>query len=598
MAAFVTVLGLVHPIWAETVEHPVMLLDGVWFETRADTGTNLVTLQVGDDLLEVDRGEMATTRSDPTFFIETGSGSPGLLSSSAIHLAPASRMRNNEGTASTIAFESGFSLAGGGREVVFLDLGRAAGAADAVVWLPQEKVLVTGRLCSVGPVDLSIESDTAAWVEALERLRDLEPEWVIPWRGLPGGADLIENQIQRLSGLRTAVHDGLISGRTVDALAVETDAPWFAVWRDEDPAAADRALLAVFDELSGRRTPWELLEERRLREGESPTKGDDGWTPPTKVLWRNRWPDRIPMLAQVAPGVEIIPFDTAEEALASIEGADAIIGTATPELLAAGTELRWVQVGAAGVERYLKISRLADGEVLLTNGQRLASPVIGEHAMALTRALARGLNRAVAAQVDGEWRRFEIGDAAPLTQLRGKTLLVVGLGGIGTEVARLADAAGMRVTAIRSSRRSGPPFVAKVGLTEDLTEYVAQADVVVNCLPMTPDTEDIFDAAIFGAMRETAFFINIGRGGTVDTDALVAALENGVISGAGLDVTDPEPLPEGHPLWRAPNLVITPHFAAWSDAGRELQWLLFRENLRRFVAGERLLSVVDPARGY
>ena len=115
---------------------------------------------------------------------------------------------------------------------------------------------------------------------------------------------------------------------------------------------------------------------------------------------------------------------------------------------------------------------------------------------------------------------------------------------------------------------------------------------------MTPDTEDIFDAALFGAMRETAFFINIGRGGTVDTGALVAALENGVIAGAGLDVTDPEPLPEGHALWQAPNLVITPHFAAWSDSGRELQWLLFRENLRRFVAGERLLSVVDPARGY
>jgi D-2-hydroxyacid dehydrogenase (NADP+) len=121
---------------------------------------------------------------------------------------------------------------------------------------------------------------------------------------------------------------------------------------------------------------------------------------------------------------------------------------------------------------------------------------------------------------------------------------------------------------------------------------------VVNCLPMTPDTEDVFSAELFTAMKETAFFINVGRGGTVDTDALVAALNDGAIAGAGLDVTDPEPLPEGHPLWQAPNLIITPHFAAWSDAGRELQWLLFRENLRRFVVGEHLLSVVDPERGY
>ena len=156
----------------------------------------------------------------------------------------------------------------------------------------------------------------------------------------------------------------------------------------------------------------------------------------------------------------------------------------------------------------------------------------------------------------------------------------------------------MRVTAIRSSRRSGPPFVAKVGLNEDLKTFLGDADVVVNCLPMTPDTEDLFDTELFGLMKTTAFFVNVGRGGTVDTDALVAALENRVIAGAGVDVTDPEPLPEGHPLWKAPNLVITPHFAAWSDAGRELHWLLFRENLRRFVAGERLLSVVDPQRGY
>ena len=236
--------------------------------------------------------------------------------------------------------------------------------------------------------------------------------------------------------------------------------------------------------------------------------------------------------------------------------------------------------------------------MLLTNGQKLASPEIAEHVMALTRALARGLGFAVTAQNRGVWVRSEIGDLAPLVRLRGKTMLVVGLGGIGTEVARLASAAEMRVTGIRSSRRSGPPFVDRVGLTEDLAAFASEADVVVNCLPMTPDTADIFDAALFKAMKPTAFFVNVGRGGTVDTDALIAALTNVDIAGAGLDVTDPEPLPPGHPLWKAPNLIITPHYAAWSDIGRERRWLLYRENLRRFVAGEPMLSVVDPERGY
>jgi phosphoglycerate dehydrogenase-like enzyme len=296
--------------------------------------------------------------------------------------------------------------------------------------------------------------------------------------------------------------------------------------------------------------------------------------------------------------VEIVPYDTREDALQAVVDADALIGTASRELLEAGTDLRWVQVGSAGVERYLEIPQLASGAVILTNGQRLASVVIGEHVMALTRALARGLNRAVGAQLAGQWQRSEIGDNAPLTKLRGKTLLVVGLGGIGTEVARLADGAGMRVTAIRNSRRSGPDFVDRVGLGEDLPAYMAEADVVVNCLPLTDDTRGLFGADLFARMKSSAFFINVGRGGTVVTADLMAALEGGVIAGAGLDVTDPEPLPEGHPLWKTPNLIITPHFAAWSDADPELRWLLYRENLRRFAAGEPLLSVVDPEAGY
>jgi phosphoglycerate dehydrogenase-like enzyme len=531
--------------------------------------------------------------------IQTGDGDRTVFPEAHISLVPDARLpANHPPTGTSVTVRSGFTMSHADRQIVILSFGRLATQADAVIWLPTDKTLITGRLCDRTGVAATSQSDTVAWIKGLEHLLDLEPAIVIPGRGAPGGAELLHDQLDRLTGLRGHVETGLLAGSTAALTAAAFDAPWFSAWLKAAPDAATDAFQAVYEEIGGLVPPWQLLEERNLRAGPSPNSETPGWTKPRKVLWRNSWPERLPLLAVVAPGVEIVPFDTTDEAMAAISGADAVIGTATPELLAAGKDLRWVQVGSAGVERYLTISELGSGKVLLTNGQRLASVTIGEHVMALTRALARGLNRAVTAQAEGKWKRSDIGDSAPLTGLRGKTMLVVGLGGIGTEVARLADGAGMRVTAIRNSRRAGPPFVASVGLSEDLEAFAREADVVVNCLPMTPDTEDLFDAELFAAMKPTAFFINVGRGGTVDTDALVAALVTGGIAGAGLDVTDPEPLPEDHPLWKAPNLIITPHFAAWSNDDSDLRWLLFRENLRRFAAGEELLSVVNPELGY
>ncbi len=137
-----------------------------------------------------------------------------------------------------------------------------------------------------------------------------------------------------------------------------------------------------------------------------------------------------------------------------------------------------------------------------------------------------------------------------------------------------------------------------MGLSDEAVTLAAGADVVVNATPLTPETTGIFDAAFFEAMKPTAYFINIGRGKSVVTDDLMTALESGQIAGAGLDVTDPEPLPAGHPLWEAPNVLITPHVSAGSDLARQRLFTLWKENLRRYVAGERMLSVVDVARGY
>ena len=175
---------------------------------------------------------------------------------------------------------------------------------------------------------------------------------------------------------------------------------------------------------------------------------------------------------------------------------------------------------------------------------------------------------------------------------------MVGLGGIGTEVARVASGIGMRVIATRGSSRSGPPFVDYVGLSSELLTLAPKADVIVNSVPLTAATEKMFDDGFFEVTKPTAFFVNIGRGRTVDTDALIRALREGRIAGAGLDVTEPEPLPVDHELWGMPNVLITPHLGGDGDGHMERMWLLFRENLRRFVNGEPLLSVVDKRRGY
>jgi phosphoglycerate dehydrogenase-like enzyme len=156
----------------------------------------------------------------------------------------------------------------------------------------------------------------------------------------------------------------------------------------------------------------------------------------------------------------------------------------------------------------------------------------------------------------------------------------------------------MRVIATRGSRREGPDYVDYVGLGEETLDLARQADVVINTAPLTDRTRGMFDAAFFSAMKPTAYFISVGRGQSTVTDDLVAALESGQVAGAGLDVTDPEPLPEGHPLWRMPRVIITPHTAGRSDRSRDRLYLLVQENLRRYVAGEPLISVVDIERGY
>lgn len=346
----------------------------------------------------------------------------------------------------------------------------------------------------------------------------------------------------------------------------------------------------------GDHDPEALIRNYDLDLADTPVRQRTGWERPERILVRAD-PERVRWLQPVAPGVELVPVAGSGEARERLSGADALIGLCSSKLLKQGEDLDWVQIYTAGAEDCVRLPEFDQRKPLLTNMQHIAAPVIAEHVMAMTMSLSRRLPAFQAAQRAGRWARDPaITDGMGVIQ--GKTMLVVGLGGIGTETARRAHALGMTITATRASKPEGPDFVSEVGLPHRLPELIPAADVVVNALPLTDETIDLFDAELFRAMKESALFINVGRGGTVVTEDLVAALENGTIAGAGLDVTDPEPLPEGHPLWRTPHTIITPHVASRSDLEGEAHWRLVRENLRRYVVGEPMLSVVDPERGY
>ena len=344
----------------------------------------------------------------------------------------------------------------------------------------------------------------------------------------------------------------------------------------------------------------ELVARFELREGAAPVRERAGWARPKKIVVAD-----VPLadyLRTIVPNVEIVGVAGLRNysGMADVvAGADVLVGLCTPEIVARGTSLKWIQLLNAGADSCATIPAVAERGILVTNLQRIQGPHMAEHAIALTLSLARALPVYAVEQSEGAFTRGfrETRGERPI-EIEGKTLLVVGLGGIGTEVAKRAHGLGMHVIATRNSRREGPDYVEYVGLADEYRTLAARADVVVNSTPLTPETRGMFDAPFFAAMKDDAFFINIGRGESVVTADLTAALQAGTIGGAGLDVTDPEPLPPGHPLWSMSNVIITPHIATSSDYRSDRTFTLVAENVRRYVRGDAVLSVVDLAAGY
>lgn len=281
-----------------------------------------------------------------------------------------------------------------------------------------------------------------------------------------------------------------------------------------------------------------------------------------------------------------------------LAGADGVIGICTPPLLShAAAKLIWVHNYNVGMEYCNGASEVQLRDIVFTNNKRLSGPAIAEHAIAMLLALTHNLPAYGNAQRESNWARG-LSDSASFGELKGKTLLVVGLGGIGTEIAWRAHGLGMRVIATRNSSREGPEFVEHVGLANELHALAGKADVIANALPLTPATTGIFNKAFFDAVKPGAIFLSVGRGQSTVTSDLIAALESHQLYGAGLDVTDPEPLPKDSALWHLPNVIITPHVSAGGNDSPQRTMIIAVENLRRYVAGEPLLNVVDMQKGY
>ncbi len=343
-----------------------------------------------------------------------------------------------------------------------------------------------------------------------------------------------------------------------------------------------------------------LIEELGLEESATPVRELPFWRKPEKIHIAFRVSSEAERAmqmkeAQLAVGnVELveITYPLSDEI---VKEAEVLIARCTNRIILEAENLRWLQDSRHGVNSCM-IPEIQDKPFILTNAQHSSGPPMADHVIAMTTMLTRGLHNFYRIQSQGQWMERPI--EFPMLELSGKTMLVVGLGGVGVEVARRAHGLGMKVTGTRRSSREGPDFVDYVGLSDELYTLASEADVIVNALPLTKETNGLFDSKFFDAAKAGAYFISVGRGESTVTADLIAALKDGRISAAGLDVTDPEPLPPEHELWRLPNVIITPHVAATTDQGRWRRWTITLENLRRYVEGDRMLNVVDVTRGY
>lgn len=317
---------------------------------------------------------------------------------------------------------------------------------------------------------------------------------------------------------------------------------------------------------------------------------------------------QVDRLRHEFPDIDFTICPNPAELPEALNGAQVLIGAPLgPELLAKCPDLRWMQSNSVGVDRVLT-PELIEHDVILTNYGGVQASNMAEHLMAMLFVFARGLPALIRRQPSGEWTTQPPDELPRLPgtryfsrftfELKGQTLAIAGLGGVGRELAWRAKGIGMRVIGSRRQPGDSPAGVDQLYGPDDWYEMLAEADHIAICLPLTSRTRCLLSAAEFKAMKPTSYIYNISRGGIIDQDALIQALQDGDIAGAGLDVTTPEPLPSESPLWYMPNVLVTCHTSGASPHIESRGFEFIIENIRRYLADQPLLNLVDKHEGY
>lgn len=477
----------------------------------------------------------------------------------------------------TLTFDDKLVLDDGTQRIEFYHFGHSHTIGDAVAYLPKHQILCTGDACVNGPYNYVGQSDTASWIRSLEKMQQLDVNVVLPGHGLAEGKGLLQKQKRYFMDLRREVKKGIDEGKDVKNLIKSIDLPWYTAWTTVRPAAAN--VQHVHDEFLGLVAPWDFALDYSIYEGPSPSKADRGWTKPRKiVIPAGLTPSQLDSLKKAAPDVEFLPAKTPEAAAKLAAQADAVLGFATPAVIEAGKSLRWVHLLSSGVPPITE-EALKGRKVTLTDTTRIDGPSVADQTFALILALTRNLS--------GKTK-------LPPVELRGKTMVVVGFGSTGEQIARRANSFGTRVIALDDVAKEKPTYVFSLRKMERLDESLSVADVVVLALPLTEQTRAKFGKEQFAKMKRSAILVNAAHGSLVSLTDLTEAMKAEQIAGVGLDLTGPagEYLAKKAALSKLPNVVLTAH--AREALGEELEerrWRLLRENVRRFAAGERLLGV-------
>lgn len=305
------------------------------------------------------------------------------------------------------------------------------------------------------------------------------------------------------------------------------------------------------------------------------------------------WADAV---AKAAPGLRVRIAPDRDSALRLLPKAEAAFGTLDAELLAAAQNLKWLQAPMAAPPAGFFFPELVAHPVQVTNFRGIYNDHVAIHAVAMLLSLARGFPVYMRQQMRGEWIRHLADE--DILHLPESTVLVVGVGGIGAEIGRMVSAFGAKVVGIDPRRTDLPPGMAELHGSQALDRQLALADAVILTLPHTPESEGLINAQRLALMRPRSLLINIGRGATVQLDAVTQALQQGRLGGVALDVFEEEPLPPTHPLWQELHALLTPHVAVVGPYILERRRAVLCDNAQRFDAGRELVNVVDKALWY